>query len=106
MTEHMVLLWMKFKFLNHQKSAKMFQKHGDFWWHFMIIHDAVKPICRSKPLGHSLSQHYPSPIHLHSVWINGGCPADTKHNIYVVFMLEGYVKMMLDFMLESLVFLT
>ncbi len=33
-------------------------------------------------------------------------PADTKHNIYVVFMLEGYVKIMLDFMLECLVFLT
>ncbi len=33
-------------------------------------------------------------------------PADTKHSIYVVFMLEGYVKIMLDFMLECLVFLT
>ena len=33
-------------------------------------------------------------------------PADTKHNIYIVFMLEGYVKIMLDFMLECLVFLT
>ncbi len=31
-------------------------------------------------------------------------PADTKHNIFVVFMLEGYVKIMLDFMLECLVF--
>ena len=38
--------------------------------------------------------------------INKPCiiPADTKHNIYVVFMLEGYVKIMLDFMLECLVF--
>ncbi len=33
-------------------------------------------------------------------------PADTKHSIYVIFMLEGYVKIMLDFMLECLVFLT
>ena len=32
-------------------------------------------------------------------------PADTKHNIYVVFMLEGYVKIMLDFMLECLLYL-
>ncbi len=31
-------------------------------------------------------------------------PADTKHNIYIVFMLEGYVKIMLDFILECLVF--
>ncbi len=36
----------------------------------------------------------------------GPCPADTKHNIYIVFMLEDYVKIMLDFMLECLVLLT
>ena len=32
-------------------------------------------------------------------------PTETIHNIYVVFMLEDGVKIMLDFMLECLVFL-
>ncbi len=41
-------------------------------------------------------------IDLELSWIEH--PADTKHNIYVVFMLVGYVKIMLDFMLECLVF--
>ncbi len=31
-------------------------------------------------------------------------PADTKHSIYVIFMLEGYVNITLDFMLDCLVF--
>ncbi len=26
------------------KSTKLFKKHGDFWWHFMINLDVVKPI--------------------------------------------------------------
>ncbi len=33
-------------------------------------------------------------------------PAGTLRYIYVVFMLQGYVKIMLGFMLECLVFLT